>query len=293
MKILITGSHGFIGHHLVKKLLSLGHRVFGFDNFSTGKRDRLPADSNLFVLTGDLQSFEDIRIAFFTAIPDMVVHLAASASVPKSVEQPREFVNNNLGGTLNLLEAMRLSESCKKIVFASSSSVYGSLAQLKVKEDYAETATQLSPYALSKKMCENLIKLYSKLYRIRAVGLRFFNVYGKECRGVIGEWLKKDSPKVQYGNTVRDYTHVNDIIEIIRLGTEFLDNEEFSGYEVFNAGKGTGDSLCYLAEKMNVLPTIFPPKGFDVQEISADITKARTLLGYNPDQELNFEGVGK
>jgi nucleoside-diphosphate-sugar epimerase len=282
MRILTTGGSGYIGSRLVKKLLEQEHDVVVFDNFSTGKRENLELHNNLFVFDQDLKDADGLKVLIRSLSPfDIVFHLAASASVPESIKYPQKFWENNVTATSNLLNAIDLKHS--KLIFASSSSVYGDKAKKNVKESDADNSHQLSPYAFTKITGERLIEMYHRIYGLKYNILRFFNVYDGEGfgRGVIDQWVrekKQGIKSVQFGNVARDFTHVNNIVHGLIAS---MDSGGVIG-GAYNIGEGHCICLDRIAEILDVDTEWTSWKSCDVKECSADITKAKDFLGYQP-----------
>ena len=282
MRILVTGHAGFIGSALTNRLLSLGHTVTGIDNFSRGSK--LKIDENfsdrLISYSCDLLNQDRLSQILFRERPSIVFHLAAKTSVPESFKDPRGFWENNVTATNNLLE-VAIDLGVDKFVFASSSSVYGNCATLNTPESSFTGAQQLSPYAFSKAVCERTIRFARSHRSLNYSILRFFNVYDRKGggRGVIDTWInaaKSGGTIAQYGNTIRDYTHVEDIVTacVLAMGSSVSDT--------YNIGSGEAISLSQLATNLKVNPLIGPARMGDIQECSADISKARSELGYTP-----------
>lgn len=291
MKCLITGINGFIGGHLATKLAKDGWDVYGIDNNSGNAASKADlSDEKIKVMEGDLKDPSAALYAIQTSEPEVIFHMAASVSVPDSMRNPSEFLLNNVQSTINILEGIRKT-GANKIVFSSSSSVYGDMATRDVREEMARHAKQLSPYALSKMLCENILEHWTRISGVSCIALRYFNVYGPRCRGVIGQWSGA-SKIVQFGNTLRDYTHVSDVVSANIAAHKFMSDEKFQDFEAINVGKGRADSLTFLAEQMGVHPTCLPSNSYDVKEISANITKLRVLLRIEPSADFDFRGMG-
>lgn len=290
-RILCTGAAGFIGSNLVKELIKdKNNKIVVFDNFSTGARENLPKGIdtlNIHVVEGDLRNIETVRKVFDEFQPEIVFHLAAMASVPESVKRPKEFWDNNVQGLNNLLYCLD-TKVTTRLIFASSSSVYGDRAKEKVKEEDAINAKQLSPYALTKMTCEKLIEMWNRLYNLNYVILRYFNVYdglGKG-RGVIDTWYKLKTwkmPIYQYGDTIRDYTHVTNIVRanILAMNTININT-------AYNISGNLKMSLSDVAKYLKVEPIKKGAKLEDVQICTANIQKAIDELNYVPK---TFEGL--
>ena len=304
---LVTGAAGFIGSHLVEDLLLTGQSVVGFDNFSTGSRENLEdvargagSDflSNFRLVVGDIRD----RNACFEACQgiDAVVHLAAMASVPASLASPETCHAVNVNGFLKILSCARAA-GVKRVVYASSSAVYGDDEGLPKVE--ARTGKPLSPYALSKKMDEELADMAWRLYGLPCVGLRFFNVYGtrQDPKGpyaaVIPIWtaaLERLERPVIYGDgtTTRDFISVKDVVRAIRLAAEAASEACFG--EAFNIAAGRSTSLDELVtllragiakrkpEAAGLSPRYADFRPGDILHSTADISKARALLGFEP-----------
>lgn len=313
---LVTGAAGFIGSHLVEDLLLSGQSVVGFDNFSTGSRENLEDVARSVgaeraaafrLIEGDIRDRKACAEACRGV--DAVVHLAAMASVPASLASPEECHAVNVSGFLKILSCARAA-GVKKVVYASSSAVYGDDEGLPKVE--ARIGRPLSPYALSKRMDEELAELAWRIYGLPCVGLRFFNVYGprQDPRGpyaaVIPIWiaaLRRLERPVIYGDgtTTRDFVSVKDVVRAIRLAEETRDKNCFG--EVFNIAAGTSVSLNELfgliraefakerPEAAGVEPRYADFRPGDIRHSSADISRARDLLGFQPRVPL-AEGLG-
>ncbi|MGB7934589.1 MAG: NAD-dependent epimerase/dehydratase family protein, partial [Gammaproteobacteria bacterium] len=216
---LVTGGAGFIGSHIVDRLLADGYRVRVLDNFSTGKRENLPDSGDLEIITGDVGSFEDVHKAMKDA--ELVFHEAAIASVPKTIDDPIGSQRTNYQGTVNVLEAAR-QQGARRVVFASSAAVYGDLPELPKREDMP--LKPLSPYAVDKLASEYACQMYTYLHGLETVCLRYFNIYGPRqdpgspYSGVISifaERLNKGDRPVIYGDgeQTRDFVFVSDVVE--------------------------------------------------------------------------------
>lgn len=293
MRILVTGGAGFIGSNLLQHLHKLKHVTALFDDFndfySPSLKRQNAASSGASIYEGDLRSPSSIMKALADFSPDAVVHLAARAGVRPSLECPQLYLDTNVSGTLNLLEAMR-SLKIPRLVFGSSSSVYGANAKV----PFSETdpiQSIISPYAATKLAGEQLCSVYSHLYGLRVVSLRFFTVYGPNQRPDLAihrftRLIHEDREIPQYGDgsTERDYTYVDDIVQGITASLDYS-AELFS---IFNLGESRTVPLHYLIEligsAIGKTPRVklLPPQPGDVQRTFADITKARSLLHYEP-----------
>ncbi len=300
--ILITGGAGFIGSHLVDRLLKEGDwQVSVVDDFNDFydpaiKRkniERHQQSSNYRLFEADIRDQQKLSQSFGDTDYSCIVHLAARAGVRPSLLQPRLYNQTNVDGTLNLLELAR-DKGVKQFVFGSSSSVYGINAKVPFSED-DPIRQPISPYAATKASGELLCHTYSHLYGLRCVCLRFFTVYGPRQRPdlAIHKFARlisegKPIPVFGDGTTRRDYTYVDDIISGVRSAIDF----DGSNYEVFNLGESRTvelRELISLLEKQLEMPATIdrqPSQPGDVPQTYADITKARKLLNYNPQTQI-------
>lgn len=296
MNILILGGAGFIGSHLAEKMLCSYHHVIVVDNFDSFYNRKIKEQNIAFALTNsnyklydfDILNKSEIDKLFLANKIDLVVHLAAKAGVRPSINDPLGYYNTNVIGTLNVLEAMKIG-NCKKMVFASSSSVYGN----NKKVPFTETDSvdnPISPYAASKKAGELLCHTYHTLYGFDITCLRFFTVFGPRQRPdlAIHKFAKliiEDKPIPFYGDgsTERDYTYVDDIVNGIILSIEKL-----KGFNIYNLGESRTISLNKMVEVLERVigikakKNIMPMQLGDVKRTFADISKANKELGYNP-----------
>jgi len=293
--VLVTGGAGFIGSHLCEKLLELGCSIINIDNFDPFydpqiKRDNISSvltNSQYTLVTGDIRDTALLDSIFKKYRIDTVVHLAALAGVRKSIDSPLDYVDVDIKGTVNLLEASR-KYTAKKFVFASSSSVYGSSIQPCKENDCVNL--QMSPYAAAKLSGELFCATYNSLYKLPIVCLRFFTVYGPRQRPEMAVhkftrliWEGKEVPIFSNGKSYRDYTFIDDIIDGIVRSIELKCN-----FEIFNLGNSKPiqlDQLINLLEHKIGKPAYkryLPSQKSDVECTCADITKAKSLLGYEP-----------
>ncbi len=307
MNILITGGAGFIGSNLADKLLSMGHHIVVVDNFNDYYDVRLKEKNisaninnpNYKLYRCDICDMVALGTVFSDNAFDVVVHLAARAGVRPSLENPIAYVETNILGTVNILEQMK-AHNIKKLVFASSSSVYGNCKAESFNEDLKVTEP-ISPYAATKSACEQIIYTYHHLYDINALCLRFFTVYGPRQRPDLAirkfvEKIEKDEPIDMYGDgtTKRDYTFIEDIISGVSAAIDY----NKTGYEIVNLGGGEPITLTRMIETiekvLNKKATINqkPMQPGDVDKTVCDFTKAKRLFGYNP--KTSFEqGIKK
>ncbi len=314
MLYLVTGGAGFIGSNIVVKLLERGERVRILDNFSTGKREtvaeltrfgqgqeggqaRKKRRGELEVVEGDIRSYHIVREAVEGV--DFVLHQAALPSVPRSVKDPLTSNEVNVVGTLNILNAAK-DAGVQRIVYASSSSIYGDLEVLPKTEDMLPKP--LSPYAVSKLAGEKYCQVFTRLYGLETVALRYFNVFGprqdpaSQYSAVIPKFITLiagDQSPVVYGDgeQSRDFTYVDNVVEanLLACGKGL---EELSG-EVFNIAYGKRVTINELVRQINnilgkdVQPTYADPRPGDVKHSLANIGKARQFLGYEPG--IDFE----
>lgn len=307
MNYLITGGAGFIGSSLTERLLDDNNKIFVIDNFNDyydvnlKKKNIQPflANKNYKLYRGDICDRNLVKEIFRQNHIDVVVHIAARAGVRPSLEDPLEYVRSNIEGTINILENMK-EFSCKKIVFASSSSVYGNCTAEKFSEDLKVTEP-ISPYAATKSACEQFLYTYSKLYGINAVCLRFFTVYGPKQRPDLAirkfiELIEQDKSIPVYGDgsTMRDYTYIEDILNGICAAIEY----DKTPYEIINLGGGSPVTLSQMIrtiEKvLNKQAKIerLPMQPGDVNKTVSDISKAQKLLHYEPKTTFE-EGIKK
>jgi len=296
---LVTGGAGFIGSHIVERLLTLGQRVRVLDNFSTGRRENLVplaslGGNRLEVLEADIRDNEAVRRAMDGATH--VVHQAALASVQRSVSDPVPTHDVNMTGTLQLLEAAR-AQGVKRFVFAGSSSVYGDQPELPKHE--AMPPRPRSPYALSKLVGESYCQLFFELYGLETITLRYFNVFGprqtpdSQYAAVIPLFSRavvRGQRPVIFGDgqQTRDFTFIENVIQANLLAL----TRPGVGGRVVNIGCGDRTSLLDLLNALNRLhgtkvePIFEPTRVGDVRDSQASIEAARTLLGYAPAVDL-------
>jgi len=293
---LVTGGAGFIGSHVVEALLENKEQVRVLDNFSTGEKENLFAvDNQIEVIKGDIKNISICREVMKNI--DYVIHLAALHEVPRSVEQPMETHEINVTGILNLLLSAK-DEGIKRFVYASSSAVYGDSPALPRSENGTPIPVS-SPYAVSKLAGELYCQLFSNLYGLETVCLRYFNVYGprqdsaSQYAGVIPKFisalLSGTSPTIYGdGEQTRDFIYVTDCVSATLAACS---SPNVSG-EVFNIGTGkrtSVNSLCAILQKIlnrEIPPGFGPPQPGDIQHDYANVTKAKNLLSYMPVCEM-------
>ena len=283
---LVVGGAGFIGSHLADELINQGHKVTVLDNLSTGSRDNLNPKATF--VEADITDLEKIRPAFKDV--DGVFHLAAVPRVPYSIEHPIETHNANVNGTLNVLVAAK-DAGVKKFIYSASSSAYGDAQTMPLHEELQPRP--ISPYGLQKYIGERYCHIFSLLYGLKTVSLRYFNVYGKRMAGtgaylsVIKTFLQQKSAGEPLtitgdGKQTRAFTHVSDVIRGNLLAME---SDKVGSGEVINIGSPKNYSINYIAElvggpKQYITPRIEP------RDSMADVTKAKNLLGWEPKIEL-------
>lgn len=328
MNYLVTGGSGFIGSHLVEALLKNGHSVINIDNFDDfydyrikikntlesvslnpdfnfhdksldiqTLKSQMSSLSNYSLYCEDIRNFDRLNEIFSSHKIDMVVHLAALAGVRPSIERPLDYVEVNIRGTMNLWELCK-THRIKKIICASSSSVYGNNEKIPFAES-DNVDSPISPYAATKKCGEILGYTYHHLYQMDMIQLRFFTVYGPRQRPDLAihkftKLLAQHQPIPFYGDgtTARDYTFIEDIIDGIMKSILYLERHE-GVYEILNLGENEVIDLktmlstieTEMSEKANL--NSMPMQHGDVQKTNADITKAKKMIGYNP--KTNFQ----
>jgi nucleoside-diphosphate-sugar epimerase len=291
MRVLVTGGAGFIGSHLVERMLELGHDVVALDNFSTGRRENLAhLLGDIEVVEGDMRSYERVH----TAVQDceVVFHQAALPSVPRSVQDPLTSTEANVTGTLNVLLNAR-DAGVRRVVFASSSSIYGANPELPKHE--AMPVLPLSPYAVSKLAGEGFCRSFAGIYGLDCVALRYFNVFGprqdpsSQYAAVIPNFITAalaGRAPVVYGDgeQSRDFTYISNVID---ANVQALDGGAIAG-RVYNIACGERISLNRLLAEIGSLvgadvdATYLEGRAGDVRHSQADISAAERDLGYRP-----------
>lgn len=316
--VLVTGGAGFIGSHLIERLLIDKKKIILIDDFNDyydpkikennvqeiiRTRKQLNLDDNHFrVYKGDITENVLIDKVFNDNNIDIIVHLAAMAGVRPSIEMPEKYYDVNINGTLKILEACK-ERKIQKFIFASSSSVYGN----NLKTPFNETDNvdyPISPYAASKKAGELLCHTYHHLYDISVACLRFFTVYGPRQRPdlAIHKFTKlilnnNEIPFYGNGNTERDYTYIDDIIDGIIKAMKWIDTDE-KEYEIFNLGESKTISLNQMVQTLEkiigkrAIINKLPNQPGDVNKTFADISKSKEILGYNPKTYFE-DGISK
>ncbi len=291
MRCLVTGGAGFIGSNLVNRLVSDGHEVIIFDDLSTGRKENINTDAKFFLIDiSNKDSFQTQTMKDIMNGVDVVFHLAAFARVEPSIEEPILAHNINVNGTLNILNASRLN-GVKRVVFTSSSAVYGDAEEIPTSEFYIPNP--MSPYALHKLIGEQYCKLFSELYGLETVSLRYSNAYGEGqptegayCNVMgIFEQQKSKGEKLTIvgdGEQRRDFIHIDDIVEAnIQVG---FDKHPLKG-AVLNVGYGKNYSVNQIAEWMGGETTNIPPR-IEPKETLLDSNQLMECFDWQPTIEL-------
>ncbi|MED5354438.1 MAG: SDR family oxidoreductase [Bacteroidota bacterium] len=301
-KILVTGGAGFIGSNICEKLIELGAIVYSLDNFSTGKSENIDSliNSSRFIsIEGDIRDYKICKKS--TMDIDYVLHHAAIGSVPRSIEDPIETNDINIGGFVNILKAS-VDNNVKRFIYAASSSTYGDSTKLPKFED--EIGEPLSPYALTKYANELYASVFSKTHKIEVIGLRYFNVYGKKqdingpYAAVIPKFIYQlinyESPIINGdGSFTRDFTHVEDVIQMNLLALATKSSQAIN--QVYNTAFGESTTILELFDLIKAILTKYDKRiskvnvifgdarPGDVPHSVASIEKAKQLLNYNPN----------
>ena len=303
--ILVTGGAGFIGSNLIEKLLSQKNHIVCLDNFITGKRKNIESFQNnphFKLIEGDIRSLVDCRKAVEGV--ELVLHQAALGSVPRSINDPITTTDININGFLNMLVATR-DAGIKRFVYAASSSTYGdNYALPKIEENIGKP---LSPYAITKYVNELYADVFSKLYGMETIGLRYFNVFGRRqdpegaYAAVIPKFVSllihKKSPVINGdGSFSRDFTYIDNVIQANELAATVEDSKALN--TVYNVAFGQQTTLIDLFEVLRVnlskydssiaeiKPGFAPNRSGDIPHSLASIGKAQKLLGYNPGYDF-------
>lgn len=304
MKILLTGCAGFIGSNLLEILLNSNYQVIGIDNFDNFyspeiKRKNLSksiSHKNFTFIEGNIIDIPLLENIFKKHSIECVIHLAAKAGVRPSIKNPFDYYKTNILGTINILELMKIYK-VDKIIFASSSSVYGNKSRLPFKETDI-TDFPISPYAATKKACEEIIFTYHKLFDFSAFCFRFFTVYGPRQRPDMAIakftdsiYKRKVITLFAKGESERDYTYIDDITYCLLNAVEKIYAGKY--YEIINLGNSKPIKLVNLVHKLENLIGIkaiyklYGSQPGDVERTCADINKAKKLLKYNPKTNID------
>lgn len=305
MKVLVTGGAGFIGSHLVARLLAAGHEIEIIDDFNDFYDPRIkranlePVEEAVRLHEADIRDEAAVRRVVGEGKFDTIIHLAARAGVRPSIKEPKLYLDTNITGTFHLLEAAKQA-GVGRFILGSSSSVYGVIETVPFSEEMCINAT-ISPYAATKMAAEQLCSNYSHLYGMRCISLRFFTVYGPRQRPDLAihkftRNIHSGTPIDQYGDgsTRRDYTYVEDITQ----GIEACLKYEGELCDVFNLGESETTTLVELIHQIEAalgkkaVINHLPDQPGDVPLTYANIDKARRLLGYNPTTKI-AQGIPK
>lgn len=304
-RILITGTAGFIGFHLARRLLKEGNIVFGVDNFNAyydvrlkeARHAILEAEKNYSFVKADISDKAALTAAFDSFKPEIVVNLAAQAGVRYSILDPDSYIRSNVVGFLNILECCRHSENKPRLLYASSSSVYGGNRELPFSEEQA-VDHPVSLYAATKKSNELMAHSYTHLYGFQTLGFRFFTVYGPWGRPDMAAWLFSDamsqgrSIKVfNNGEMYRDFTYIDDIIDgLVRC----IESDSLPLYDVYNIGNHRSERLLdminIIAKEIGVenpKMEFLPMQDGDVPSTYASIDKLNAAVGYEPTTPIS------
>ena len=285
-KSLVTGGCGFIGSHVVDSLIAKGHEVIVVDDKSAESNERFFENPDASYFYFSITDYEKIA-PLFSGV-DYVFHLGAESRIQPTLERPQDACMTNFVGTCNVLQAARDNE-VKRVMYSSTSSGYGLKNEPPLREDMERDC--LNPYAVTKVAAEDLARMYYTLWGLETVIFRYFNIYGdrEPTKGqyapVVGLFLKqfRDNEPLSIvgdGTQRRDFTHVDDVVQANMLAME-SDNPGILG-EIFNVGTGKNCSVLELAQMISDNYTFIPPRPGEAKNTLADISKAQTLLNYNP-----------
>ena len=293
MKSIVTGGGGFIGSHLCEKLIKEGHKVVVIDNFSIGRKSNLSKiKKNIQIFNKDIRNFKSINKLFKDV--DNVFHLAALADIVPSIENPDDYYSTNVTGTYNVLKSS-INNKVKRFIYSASSSCYGIPKEYPTKETCSINPEY--PYALTKRLGEELVMHFAKVYKINTTSLRFFNVYGPRARtsgsygAVFGVFLaqkiaNKPFTIVGDGNQTRDFTFVSDVVDAI---TKVYKNKRLVG-EALNIGSGKSVSVNNIANLLGGKKTRIPKRPGEPDITFANISKIKRKTGWKPKISIE-EGI--
>lgn len=291
LKTIVTGGAGFIGSHIVDRLLADGHQVIAIDNFSTGRPENLSHlkdNPNFSIIKADI-SDQDSIVTYFKGV-DWVFHIAALADIVPSIQRPNDYFRSNVDGVFSVLEASRQMK-VKRFIYTASSSCYG-IPDIYPTPETAEIRTEY-PYALTKYLGEQLVLHWGKVYKLPVISLRFFNVYGPRSRtsgtygAVFGVFLSQKLHGAPFtvvgdGTQTRDFTFVSDVVNACIMAAK----SDLTG-KVMNVGSGNTYSVNYLVELLGGNVIHIPKRPGEPDCTFADITKIQNLLGWKP--MISFE----
>jgi UDP-glucuronate 4-epimerase len=309
VKVLVTGGAGFIGSHVSERLISKGNEVVIVDSFDPFYDPAIKhrniemalASGCARLVIADICDRAGLDQALGDEKFDAIIHLAARAGVRPSLDRPSDYVRTNVEGTVSMLEIAH-TRGIRAFVMGSSSSVYGDSTPVPFSED-EPAANPISPYAATKRAAELLGHTYAHLYGLSVICLRFFTVYGPRQRPdlAVHKFARlmtegKSIPFFGDGQTERDYTYVDDIVDGVDSALDWTAKAEAGAFEVVNLGENNTTSLFRLVEmlsaELGITPKLerLPPQPGDVQMTFANVDKAKRLLGYNPDTPME-EGL--
>ena len=293
MKSLVTGGAGFIGSHLVEKLVENGHNVIVIDNFEVGKLSNLKnVKDKIKIINTDIRHYKKIS-KYFKNI-DNVYHFAALADIVPSIENPDEYYSTNVTGTYNVLKAS-VAKKVKRFIYAASSSCYGIPKNYPTSEK--DHISPQYPYALTKRLGEELVIHFSNVYKLNATSLRFFNVYGPRARtsgtygAVFGVFLaqkiaNKPLTIVGDGKQTRDFTYIDDVVDAIFKTSK---NKKIKS-EILNVGSGKTISINYISNLISEKRVHIPKRPGEPDITFADIKKIKNKVNWKPKIDIN-EGI--
>jgi UDP-glucose 4-epimerase len=290
-KIIVTGGCGFIGSNLVDKLISDGHEVVVIDNLSSDAHDQFYFNDKATYYEEDVSKSHAVNGIFERHRPDYVFHLAAEARIQNCINTPSKALNSNTMGTQNILEAARMYGT-KRVILSSTSAIYGLSEEAPQKE--SQTPDCLNMYSYSKWFSEGLCKLYSSLYSVDTVCMRYFNAYGPRqpvrgsyapVIGVFSRQKKAGEPMTVVGDGLqtRDYVHVSDIVS---ANIACMNNQTNLNGEIINIGTGTAHSVLDIAKMMEGQYVFVAARKGEARHTLADNTKAKTILGWSVTKDL-------
>jgi len=296
MKCIVTGAAGFIGSHLVDRLVQDGHQVYAIDNFSTGSRKNLKKSlKKIKIKNIDIKNLEKLKKISFFQKANWIFHLAGLADIVPSINKPIDYFDSNVKGTLNILEVSK-KKNLKKFIYAASASCYG--VPKKFPTDEESNADTKYPYALSKYLGEQLVMHWAKVYKMPNLSIRFFNVYGPRSRttgaygAMFGVFLSQkinNHPLTIVGNgkQTRDFIYISDLIDgLIKAAKSKHANK------IYNLGSGKETSVKYIANLISSNQIKIPSRPGEPLRSKADIKKFKKDFNWKPKVNID-EGVKK